>query len=81
MARDQGTMEQIIDKGIRLRLDQTFLNDRVLKDRLFSVGDGRSAVLLAPFNFSSVKKIRILDGRHTGEEAWVHERFLKAKAQ
>ena len=74
---DRKTIEHMIDCGITHHCADVRPMELLLQHRLFCAEDGTKVAVLEGFSFSPVRKIRILQGIHTGEVGWVSEQMLK----
>ncbi len=76
-AHDKETMERMIDCAITGRCDRLSIMELLPTRRVFLV-DGGTKVATSEgfFSLSNVRRVRILEGVHGGEEGWVYDRML-----
>ena len=76
VAQDKVVMERIIDCAVTRTCDRLPVMELLPSGNVFLVATGTKVMMRDSFSLSDVKKVRILDGEHSGKEGWVYERML-----
>ena len=80
IAQDKDTMEHMIDCGITGKCDLSMM-ELLYKGKVFRVDAGTRVMAANSFTSSDARKVKILDGDHSGKSGWVYERMLIAPDQ
>ena len=77
VSQDKETMERMIDCAVTRNCDGLSVMELLPSRKVFFVESGTKVALKGgPFSFSDARKVRILEGQHSGEYAWVYDRML-----
>jgi hypothetical protein len=78
VAEDRDTMERLIDCAITRNCDHLSVMGLLAERKAFLVETGTKVIVSNGLAFSMARKIRILEGEHSGKEGWVYERALRS---
>ncbi len=77
VAQEKEMMERMVDCAVARRCDHLSIMELLPSGRVFLVEAGTEVTTAeGPLAFSDIRKVRIQDGDHRGETAWVYDRML-----
>jgi hypothetical protein len=77
VAQDKETMERIIECAITGKCVRLSVMQLLPSRKVFLVEAGtKIAVERGLFSFSGARKVRVLEGEHSGQDGWVYDRTL-----
>ena len=78
ISQERETMERLIECALTQECGEISLMALLAQRKVFRVTCGTRVELQDAFTFSSVRRIRVLDGQYAGKNGWVYERMLCA---